>query len=438
MLPTRDDLAWIRRFRLSIVRDIDRLQAICLDELDRPNFETLMSDIVPLLDACRWHELHARRVLRPRRIRHGGIWRVGQSHTLIRRPLGHVAIIATWNYPYILLGTQLVQAVAAGNRVTVKPSERSPRAHDALLSLAREAGLDDRLSSTAPTREAGEHLLEFGRFDHVLFTGSTEVGRSIASSLADSLTPSTLELTGSDSAIVLEDANVRLAAESIYFAVSLNAGQSCMAPRRVIVEAAVYDGFADTLQALMNKADQDRRIDIGESERLHQTLQRALESGSSVVPAAVPPSGNSVSPTAVLSCAPDSEIATGEHFAPAIAVLKSENRAQTFSLAHDQKKSLAASIFSRDPEQARDFAAELDAGIVTINDCMVPTAHPGVSIGGRGQSGWGVSQGELGLLAMTRPQFVSRTSTRFRIPTALPSIRTQKNIHRFVRWWYGR
>lgn len=439
MLPTRDDLAWIRRFRLSIVRDIDRLQAICREELDRPAFETLMSDIVPLLDACRWHERHARKVLRPRRIRHGGIWRVGQRHTLTRRPLGHVAIIATWNYPYNLLGTQLVQAIAAGNRVTVKPSERSPRAHDALLSLAREAGLDDhRLASTAPTREAGKHLLESGRFDHVLFTGSTDVGRSIASTLAESLTPSTLELTGSDSAIVLEDADVQLAAESIYFAVSLNAGQSCMAPRRVIVEAAVYERFVEALQPLMNKADQDRRVDNHEAERLRQTLQRASASGCSVTPHEMVDSGYSVSPTAVLSCTPDSEIAAGEHFAPAIAVLKSENRAQTLSLARDQKKSLAASIFTRDPDQARQFAEELDAGFVTINDCMVPTAHPGVSISGRGLSGWGVSQGELGLIALTRPQFVSRTSTRIRIPTAPPSKQAQKNIHRFVRWWYGR
>jgi acyl-CoA reductase-like NAD-dependent aldehyde dehydrogenase len=439
MLPTQDDLAWIRRFRLSIVRDIPRLQEICRAELDRPEFETLMSDIVPLLDACRWHERHAKDLLRSRRIRHGGIWRLGQSHTLTRRPIGHVAIIATWNYPYNLLGTQLVQAIAAGNRVTVKPSERSPRAHNAMLAIARESGLDEkRLITMAPTREAGRHLLEFGQFDHVLFTGSTNVGRSIASTLADSLTPSTLELSGADSAIVLEDADVELAAESIFFAFSMNAGQSCMAPRRVIVEAGVYDRFVAALRPLVNQAYQERRVDEQEANRLRAMLEKASTQGSVVSSNEKPSTGATVTPAAVLECPPDSEIATGEHFAPAIAVLKSENRLRTKSLAQSSMKSLTVSVFTQSPSQARRLTHDLDAGFVTINDCMVPTAHPGVSIGGRGMSGWGVSQGELGLLAMTRPRFVSKTSKRVRIPTKAPSTRVQKNMHRLVRYWYSR
>jgi len=439
MLPTREDLAWIRRFRLSIVRDIPRLQEICRAELDRPEFETLMSDIVPLLDACRWHEKHARGALKQKRIKHGGIWRLGQHHTLTRRPLGHVAIIATWNYPYNLLGTQLVQAIAAGNRVTVKPSERSPLAHGALLSLAREAGLDEnRLMATEPTRDAGRHLLEFGQFDHVLFTGSTNVGRSIASTLAQSLTPSTLELSGADSAIVLEDADVRLAAESVYFAFSMNAGQSCMAPRRVIVEAGVYDRFVAALSPLVNQSYQQRRVDEREADRLRAMLQQASSQGSVVSVGEMPSSGATVAPAAALECPPDSELASGEHFAPAIAVLKSDSRAQTKTLAQASMKSLTVSVFTKSPSQARALTQNLDAGFVTINDCMLPTAHPGVSIGGRGLSGWGVSQGELGLLAMTRPQFVSKTSSRFRVPTKPPSQRVQKNMNRFVRWWYGR
>ena len=439
MLPSREDLAWIRRFRLSIARDIPRLQEICREELDKPAFETLMSDIVPLLDACRWHERHARSVLRPSRLRHGGIWRLGQRHVLTRRPIGHVAIIATWNYPYNLLGTQLVQAIAAGNRVTVKPSERSPLAHEALLAHAREAGLDEtRLTTTAATREAGIRLLECGQFDHVLFTGSTSVGRSIAATLADSLTPSTLELSGADSALVLDDANVQLAAESIYFAFSMNAGQSCMAPRRVIVESGAFDSFVAALRPLVNRVDQERRVSEQEANRLREMLKLASTQSPVVSASTFPTTGNKVAPVAVLECTPDSEIATGEHFAPAIAVLRSEDRAQTISLAQSSVKSLTASVFTRNPAQARRIAHDLDAGFVTINDCMVPTAHPGVSIGGHGLSGWGVSQGKLGLLEMTRPQFVSQTSPRLRIPTEPPSNKVQKNIHRFVRWWYTR
>ena len=239
-----------------------RLQAISRDELDRPEFETLVTDLVPLLDACRWHERRARRVLKARRLRGGGVWRIGQRHEVRRRPLGRVAIIATWNYPYQLLGVQLVQAIVAGNSVVVKPSERSPRAHGALLDIARSSGLPEhRLLWTAATREDGRRLLEEGGFDHVVFTGSTEVGRAIASALSESLTPSTLELSGSDSAVVLGDADAVLAARSVHYALAVNAGQTCMAPRRVIVEEAVFEAVLRRTQAV------DRGRDTGAVDR---------------------------------------------------------------------------------------------------------------------------------------------------------------------------
>lgn len=397
-----------------------------------------MSDIVPLLDACLWHEKHARRTLKPRRVGHGGLWRAGQRVTLRRAPLGSVAIIATWNYPYQLLGVQLVQAIAAGNSVTVKPSERSPRSQLALLELARQAGLDQgRLDWTDATREAGRELLENRRFDHVVFTGSTEVGRQIAGTLASSLTPSTLELSGSDSAIVLGDADARLAADSIYFALTLNAGRSCMAPRRVIVEEAAYDAFIASFVPKFEHQGGIRLADGPEAEGCRNLVERARADGARVVPSE-PSNGDGFAPTAVLDCPAEAAIASSDHFGPAIAVIRSGDRSQTLALAKATPKMLAMSIFTGSPRQAEALARRVDAGFVTINDCLLPTAHPGTSISGVGPSGWGVSRGELGLLAMTRPQFVSRTGRKLRLPTEEPSERVRRNIERFVRWRYGR
>lgn len=439
MPPTRDDLAWARRWRRLLARDWPRLAAISRSELDRPEFETLMSDVVPLLDACRWHEKHARRVLRTKRIGGGGLWRVGQRHSVRHLPLGHVAIIATWNYPYQLLGVQVLQAVLAGNRVTVKPSERSPGAHGALLGLAREAGLDEsRLRWTEATREAGRDLLEFGQFDHVVFTGSTPVGKRIAATLAETLTPSTLELTGSDSAIVLGDADSAMAAKSVYLALAMNAGQSCMAPRRVIVEEAAYDAFVSAFRPMFTASHTARRLGGEEAALCGALVSQARTVGAEVAGASAALEPGAFSPTAVLACPEGADIVAGEHFGPAIAVVRSRSRAQTMEMAQSSMKSLATSIFTRDIESARALGARLDCGFVTINDCLLPTAHPGVSIAGRGMSGWGISRGELGLLEMTRPQFVSTTSGRFRVPTGEPSERVQQNIGRFVHWWYGR
>lgn len=397
-----------------------------------------MSDIVPLLDACLWHEKRAKKILKTRRIGHGGIWRAGQRVTVRRAPLGHVAIIATWNYPYQLLGIQLVQAIAGGNKVTVKPSERSPRCQVALLELARDAGLDSsRLDWTDATREAGREMLERGTFDHVVFTGSTTVGRVIAGTLAGSLTPSTLELSGSDSAIVLGDADAGLAAESIYFALTLNAGQSCMAPRRVIVEDGAYDAFVARLLPKFDHQAHVRRVRGAEAEHCNSLVEQARAAGARVI-ASDPGSGDGFSPTAILDCPVDAEIASSDHFGPAIAVLRSGSRSETMSLAGRSNKALATSIFTNSPAEAEAIARQIGSGFVTINDCMVPTAHPGASILGCGPSGWGVSRGELGLLAMTKPQFVSTTSRKLRLPTEEPSQRVQRNIERFVRWRYSR
>lgn len=436
MPPTQEDIAWIRRWRRSVVRELPRLVALCADEHERPPFEVLMSDLVPLLDACKWHEKHARRVLRPERIRHGGPWRLGQRHVLYREPLGHVAIIATWNYPYQLLGIQLVQAIAGGNRVTVKPSERAPRCQQALLELARQSGLSEsRLTWTEATRGAGRDLLEFGQFDHVVFTGSTDVGRAIASTLGGTLTPSTLELSGSDSAIVLENADAELAADSIYFALTLNAGQSCMAPRRVIVEAGVYDRFVAAFRPKFDHASQVRFVRGMEAEHCQELVDRARSAGAEVTPVASSPA-DGFGPTAVLACPAEADIAVSDHFGPAIAVIRSQSRQETITLAESSMKSLATSIYTRNPSEAERLARRLSAGFVTINDCMLPTAHPGVSIAGHGSSGWGPSRGKLGLLAMTRPQFVSTTHRTWRLPTKEPSVRVRRNIERFVRWWY--
>lgn len=436
--PSQYDIAWIRRWRRSIVGELPRLVGVCTEELGRPPFEILMSDIVPLLDACFWHEKRARRVLRPRRVGHGGLWRFGQRVTMRRTPLGRVAIIATWNYPYQLLGIQLVQAIAAGNSVTVKPSERSPRCQLALLKLARQAGLDaSRLDWTDATREAGRELLEDRRFDHVVFTGSTEVGREVAGTLAGSLTPSTLELSGSDSAIVLDDADVGLAADSIYFALTLNAGRSCMAPRRVIVEDAAYDTF---VSRFVPKFEQCAGVGLAEgpeAESCRTLIERARADGARVV-SSDPGNGDGFGPTAVIDCPVDSGIASSDHFGPAIAVIRSGDRSQTLSLAKATPKMLALSIFTSRPREAEAIARQVGTGFLTINDCLLPTAHPGTSISGVGPSGWGVSRGELGLLAMTRPQFVSKTSRKLRLPTDEPSQRVRRNIERFVRWRYGR
>jgi aldehyde dehydrogenase (NAD+) len=392
----------------------------------------LTSEIIPLLSACRWLERRARRVLRPRRTPGGGLWQFGQTHRVVRAPLGRVAIIATWNYPVQLLGVQLAQALLAGNQVTVKPSERCPRTQGLLLDLAIEAGLpEERLARVGSEREAGERLLREQRFDHVVFTGSTGVGRTVASILSESLTPSTLELSGSDSAIVLADADPSLAARSILFALRLNGGQTCMAPRRVIAERAIAGRLLDAIRGELARPVPMTPAMPAEMERAYSCARDAARAGGCWLV------GESGSPPFIIAdCPAETPLFRGEHFGPALAITPADSAARALRLHGGVERKLATALFTGDPGRARALAARLGSTVVTINDCLIPTGHPGLSLGGLGPSGWGLSRGEAGLLAMTRPVFVSVTGRIVRTPTASPGAKARASVARLVRRLY--
>ena len=393
-------------------------------EIGKPREEVVTAEILPLVAACRWHRKHARSILKPRRLGATPWWLWGQSHRTIHRPLGRVAIIATWNYPIQLLGIQLVQAAVAGNTITVKPSEHAPKTQQRLLELAWQAGLTmEELSATEATRAAGEALLAEHDFDHVVFTGSTAVGRRIAQGCAATLTPSTLELSGRDSALVLEDADPAHAARCLWNAVATNAGQTCMAPRRALVHRSVYRTFCETLVPLAAGGQPRRLVLPGEAARIRTHVHEAVQAGgrcASGILEEEPPDAP-IRPIAVLDCPPDAQLVKGDHFGPALAVLPFDELEQALELHESIGQHLATSVWTRRPRQLGPLLDRLGSATVLINDVLVPTAHPAASIEGRGQSGWGPSRGRRGLLAMCRAIHASRTPLRLRIPPEPPT-----------------
>jgi aldehyde dehydrogenase (NAD+) len=373
------------------------------------------------------------------------LWLRAQRHRIVRLPLGDVAIIATWNYPVQLLGVQLVQALMGGNRVVVKPSEHAPRTQALLLDLASVGLPAGTLDAVEPTRQAGEALLRERRFDHVVFTGSTAVGRAIAGTLAGSLTASTLELSGNDSAFVLRDcgeAHLRIAAESLWNALTLNSGQTCMAPRRVLVEAPAYDGFVDALQAAAERLGTGERklINADAADRTHGLVASAVVSGGTPLPnVTAQRHADTLVPTAVVGCSPDAELTRCEHFGPAMAVVRVESVDEALRVHRTVDQHLTASVFTADPRRAeRDLAPRLGAASVTINDCILPVVHPGTAIAGHGASGWGASQGEAGLRAMTREVHVATSGRRFRPPLGDPGEKQLRQLVGMLRLLYGR
>lgn len=436
--PVRERVRWLRAFRALVAARRDDLISLCVEEIHKTPWEALTGDLLPLLASIKWHERFVPRLLRDRPLRAGAWWTLGQRHAVAREPLGTVGIIATWNYPAQLLGVQIVQALAAGNRVVVKPSERAPRTQALLLSLAQEAGLPaGSLEWTPATREAGSAMLHSRRFDHVVFTGSTAVGQEVARWAAETTTPTTLELSGRDSAFVLADADPALAARALWHGVTTNAGQTCMAPRRALVERSVYPAFLRSLAPLAASARPRRLIDAPSAQRVSDlALDACARGGRSLSGVLEPARDDAFTPVAIVDCPPDALLVEGDHFGPALAVVPVDSLDESLAIHARCDQHLATSVFTRGRARAREVAARAGATTVTINDCLLPTGHPAASISGKGRSGWGESRGLAGLLAMTRPVHISRTG-RLRPSTIEPPPHRLAAFERLVSRFYG-
>jgi acyl-CoA reductase-like NAD-dependent aldehyde dehydrogenase len=387
-------IEWSRRSvaeRLQPIRDlrhllVERAPEICdvvHAEIGRPHVEVIGSELLPTAAGMKFLLKEARSVLKPRRVRGTPLWLFGSRDTVHRRPWGIVGIIGTWNYPIFLNVVQIAHALVAGNGVLWKPSEVAPKTADLTHRLFLDAGVPEALFQKLPaTREGGAELAE-ADVEHIVFTGSDRVGRKLAARLGERLIPSTLELSGIDAMFVLEDADVNLAAKAAWFGVTLNAGQTCIAVRRIFVHRSRVDEFTAILKPLLDAAP-----------------PMTLANGKSVRP--------------MLQTGIEAEACREVQFSPVAALIPFDAIDTALSLAAKSRFGLSASIFSKNTAKARELAARIRSGSVCINDALAPTAHPGTPFGGRSDSGWGVTQGPDGLLAMTVPQVVTVRKSLYR------------------------
>lgn len=345
--PLRQRLAVIRELRFAIAGHAAELAALAAAPNERPTAEKLTAEVVPLLDACRFLERNARRLLRAKKFGARGrpLWLHGSSFVVERRPFGVVLVVGPGNYPLFLPAVQCLQAIVAGNAVLLKPAENSTVPMNWLVEKLR--GLDsvdrDLIQILPETPATARQAVEAG-VDKVIFTGSSENGRDFLGRLAEYNTPGVFELSGCDFVVVRHDADLERAAKAIAFGRRLNAGATCTAPQAVLAHETVS---------------------IGLTSRLRQLGLEDLE---------------------VTAFADD-------HAA--------------LLLVQENEFGLGASIFSADENGARALARQMPTGFVTINDLIVPTADPRFPFGGVRQSGFGSTRGAEGLLEMTYPQAVS-------------------------------
>lgn len=403
-------------------------EAISADFGHRSHHETDLLEIFPSLQGLRHAVRHGKDWMRERR---AGVspWFMPASASVLPQPLGVVGIIVPWNYPLFLLLGPLTAALAAGNRAMVKLSEFTPRFAALMAELLPRALGEDVVQVVQGGPEVAEAFSRLP-FGHLLFTGSTAVGRRVMAAAAERLVPVTLELGGKSPAIVSAEtsrdaARLENAVRRILVGKLLNAGQTCIAPDYVLLPRAAMPRFAELARAIVAEqypgglASPDY-TGIANDKHLHRLqglVAEAVSRGAraEVVMAAPPSVGTGASPrklplTLLAGCPPEALAMRAEIFGPVLPLVACESLEEAIAFVNDRPHPLALYLFDDSPRRQAQVLRSTLAGGVCVNDTLLHVAQDELPFGGVGASGMGHYHGRHGFEAMSKLKPVFRQS----------------------------
>ncbi|PZP35829.1 MAG: coniferyl aldehyde dehydrogenase [Roseateles depolymerans] len=381
----------------------------------RSRHETLLADVFTVAAAARHALRHLRRWMRPRRVP-TALHFLPASNRLLRQPLGVVGVVAPWNYPYNLAMSPAVAALAAGNRVLIKPSELVPETAALMERLVAQYFEPDEMAVVTGDADVGRAFTSLP-FDHLFFTGSTAVGRAVAQAAAQNLTPVTLELGGKSPALIDRSADLARSAQRLAVGKLLNAGQTCVAPDYLLVPRELVQPLAEALLAavrhhyptLADNPDYTAIVSPRHFARLQGLLDDARARGARLLPShADAGTGRKLAPTLVLDVDDAMQIMQEEIFGPLLPLVPYDREEEAIAYIQRHERPLALYWFGEDAAARERVLAQTHAGGVTINDCIWHLGQEEQPFGGVGASGMGSYHGEWGFRTFSKekPVFV--------------------------------
>lgn len=394
--------------------------AISRDFGNRSRHETQLLELFPSLEGIRHARRHLRQWMRPER-RSTSLWFLPGSSRIVPQPLGVVGIVVPWNYPLYLAVGPLVAALAAGNQAMVKMSETTPATGALLADLAARYFDGAEISVVNGGPEVAQAFCRLP-FDHLLFTGSTGIGRHVMRSAAENLTPVTLELGGKSPAIVGRGFPVDEAAGRVMYGKCLNAGQTCIAPDYALVPQESVQAFVESARSavatlyptLAGNDDYTSIVDERHRKRLAQLLADAASKGARVTE--LNPAGEDLAaagkraPTLLTGVDDSMDVMREEIFGPLLPVIPYERLEDAIAYVNARPRPLALYVFENDSAAVDQVIRNTVSGGVTVNETILHIAQDDLPFGGVGASGMGHYHGREGFDTFSKRKPVFRQS----------------------------
>jgi aldehyde dehydrogenase (NAD+) len=401
-------VAKLERLRGAILRRQGELYAALRDDFRKPETETWLSEVVTSVEEIDFAKKRLGSWMRDKKV--GGAIALPLSSSRVRyEPKGRVLIMSPWNYPFQLLVAPLVAAIAAGNCVIAKPSNKTPRTAEFVASLLEGIFSEDEIAVVEGAGATlGELLLELP-FDHVFFTGSPTVGARVGEAAARVHAGLTLELGGKSPTVLLDGADIGTAARRIMWGKGLNAGQTCIAPDYLFCPAAAVGEFAraarSAVESFYGKTEEERRASPNLARIVDQRACGRLEGlvKDAVAKGAVAEFGarfdieeRYAAPTLLTGVAADMAIMGQEIFGPILPVIAYDSPEEVVDYIRARPKPLALYVFSRGRRAAEELISRTTSGSACINDLIIQIGNPNLPFGGVGMSGTGNYHGFFG------------------------------------------
>jgi succinate-semialdehyde dehydrogenase/glutarate-semialdehyde dehydrogenase len=418
-LGLRRRIAVMREFQRKLHENKSEIADAITREAGKPPAESLVTEVLVVLDAARFLIDNSWRLLRDEPVPHGNLATKLKSGWLVREPHGVIGIISPWNYPFSIPATETLAALVAGNTVVLKPSELTSLVALELAKLLHSAGVpEDVFQVVIGEGTTGAALLR-SPIDKLVFTGSVATGKRIAAAAAERLLPVVLELGGKDPMLVLDDADVDVASSAAVWGAFVNAGQACLSVERCYVHRSLYDSFLKACSEKVKKLKvghgEDCETDVGPLIHERQLLiveshvEDAKTRGARVLAGGtrLPELGvNFYAPTVLADVTHDMRIMREETFGPVLPVMAFDNDDEAVRLANDSEYGLAASVWTRDSARGERLARRINAGTVMVNDVISCFGISEAPHGGVKSSGVGRTHGRFGLDEMVRVKYV--------------------------------